>query len=152
MQTLDIVQRCMSLDENVFITLDKPEDIEAELIQALTEIGFFAPILDKATIFDVDTLLHAFYQNCEFPSYFGFNWDALDECLRHFEDKPAKGYVLIYRNPRPLRVLHPDAWEILVDLFETANRSWLKYNTPFKVVLPAYIFSINTENNVPIKA
>ena len=77
------------------------EEVKEELIQALTLKGMFVTVLDKAMIFDVDTLLHAFYQNCEFPSYFGFNWNALDDCLCDFHWKPAIGYVLIYRNLLP---------------------------------------------------
>lgn len=40
-------------------------------------------------------LFQAFAKDLEFPSYFGFNWDALDECVADLEWLPANGYMII---------------------------------------------------------
>jgi hypothetical protein len=40
-------------------------------------------------------LFQAFARDLEFPSYFGFNWDALDECVADLEWLPAAGYMIV---------------------------------------------------------
>ena len=46
-----------------------------------------------------DELLKALYYLLWFPGYFGFNWDALYDCLNDFEWIPAKIVVVHERLP-----------------------------------------------------
>lgn len=53
----------------------------ADIVSALRLEGCRAVLIDRAPVFDKPTLLHALYQACGFPAYFGFNWDALSDVL-----------------------------------------------------------------------
>jgi RNAse (barnase) inhibitor barstar len=72
-----------------------------DTIAELREAGYFAVLVDRAPVFSKETLLHALYQSCMFPAYFGFNWDALEDTLKTDwlePTQPFKGYVLVFRN------------------------------------------------------
>ncbi|MFI7491414.1 barstar family protein [Micromonospora echinaurantiaca] len=49
---------------------------------------------------------HVFYEFSDallFPGYFGWNWDALSDCLRDLSWLPADGYLIVVENaPRLL--------------------------------------------------
>ncbi|WP_233257717.1 barstar family protein [Micromonospora sp. S4605] len=49
---------------------------------------------------------HVFYEFSDallFPGYFGWNWDALSDCLRDLSWLPADGYLIVIENaPRLL--------------------------------------------------
>ena len=71
-----------------------------DVIRELRSAGYFAVLVDRAPVFDKETLLHALYQSCVFPASFGFNWDALEDTLLDFSwlDQEVTGYVLVFRN------------------------------------------------------
>ncbi|AEB44545.1 hypothetical protein VAB18032_17205 [Micromonospora maris AB-18-032] len=52
---------------------------------------------------DADQVLYDFSDALCFPRYFGWNWDALSDCLEDLHWLPADGYLLIVDNaPRLL--------------------------------------------------
>lgn len=72
-----------------------------DVLGELREAGYFAVLVDRAPVFNKETLLHALYQSCMLPGYFGFNWDALEDTLASDWLEPVhpfKGYVLVFRN------------------------------------------------------
>lgn len=68
--------------------------LDPELAKALKAEGYFVTLVDRAPVFNRQTLMHALYQSCEFPAYFGFNWDALYDLL----SQANQGYVLIFKD------------------------------------------------------
>jgi hypothetical protein len=81
--------------EEVFLTPDgglKAEDIERTCLPP----GFFSARLDGAKIKTKRDLLTALAAGLKFPAYFGYNWDALLDCLRSLpEFMNAGGYAVI---------------------------------------------------------
>ncbi|MCA9838699.1 MAG: barstar family protein [Trueperaceae bacterium] len=105
------IQHVLSSDEAI---VEVVTEIGAkELTKILEKEGYFAVLVDRAPVFNKDTLLHAFYQGCEFPAYFGFNWDALEDCLLDFSWIIAEMYVLIFQNYEVLRERTPEVAETL---------------------------------------
>jgi RNAse (barnase) inhibitor barstar len=108
--------------ETPFINLDSELSAKS-VVKRLESEGFFATLVDRAPIFNKDTLLHALYQSCLFPAYFGFNWDALEDCLNDFSWLIAEGYVLVFQDFMVLKERSPEVAEtfetIVSDVFKT---------------------------------
>ena len=82
----------------------------------------FATVVDRAPVFSKETLLHAIYQSCQFPATFGFNWDALYDCLLDFSWIPQQKLVLIFKDLELLKIRQLEGFnsfmEILSDIAE----------------------------------
>lgn len=73
-----------------FRYVDHPETYHAE---GVYEVRIPAGITNKRI------LLRHFARSLKFPKYFGWNWDALDECLRDLS---------WLTDPKPIVVIHHD--------------------------------------------
>lgn len=95
--------------------------------------------LDGTKMFDADHALYEFSDALLFPDYFGWNWDALSDCLRDLGWLPADGYLIVVENAT--RVLPDDATgrHALFSILIRAARHWSsplgKTPAAFKVVL-----------------
>ena len=78
--------------------------------------GYRAVVVDRAPVFDKETLLHALYQGCGFPAYFGFNWDALADTLKDTEGHDARPLILLFRDFDLLRKRAPEVAELFLDI------------------------------------
>ncbi len=96
----------------------------ADLVAGLELEGHRAVIVDRAPVFDKQTLLHALYQGCVFPAYFGFNWDALADALMGTLPDPADGHrgaehlplILIFQDFDLLQTRDPEVAAIFLDI------------------------------------
>ncbi len=68
-----------------------------------------------------EALLQALYDGLQLPGYFGFNWDALSDCLQDFHWLQERAVVLRHRDipALPLRELR-----IYLEVLEEAVSSW----------------------------
>ncbi|HMM71866.1 MAG TPA: barstar family protein [Rhodocyclaceae bacterium] len=65
------------------------------------------------------------------PEWFGYNWDALSDCLTDLSWKEAPGYVLrIAHAERWLRE-EPDDWRVLCDALRDVSDYWRHEAVPF---------------------
>ena len=82
-----------------------------------------------------EELLRALCEGLRFPGYFGFNWDALSECLRDFHWMNERTIVLSHAdNPRLPSVEYSTYLEVLahaVGSWGGDDEHW------FRVVFPA---------------
>ena len=69
-----------------------------------------------------------------FPDYFGFNWDAAEECLSDLGWYGGPVVLLIDSTETPARMA-PDAWQTLLDLLSDAADFWKAQGRPFVVFL-----------------
>ena len=88
-------------------TLDLPAAIVAEI---------------PAGISSKRELLSALSRSLHFPSYFGHNWDALDECLTDLSWLPA-GDVLVIHKDLPLE-MDSEACSIYLSILWDAAKRW----------------------------
>lgn len=70
------------------------------------------------------TLLTEFANKLKFPSYFGHNWDALDECLRDLSWLPCSGYVILITDAEELLRANEDDYATFVDVVSSAGEYW----------------------------
>jgi RNAse (barnase) inhibitor barstar len=107
-----------------------------DLEKTLFDHGFFVARIDRAKVFSKDTLLHALYQSCQFPAYFGFNFDALEECLNDFSWLEAKGFALVFHDFALLEERAPeDAKTFLEIVRDVSQRRYEDHVAPLKLVL-----------------
>lgn len=92
--------------------------------------------LDGSGICDKRSLLDRCAEEFALPSYFGRNWDALQDCLKDLSWVPAsRGYLVVYDHWGELADADPASHRTLVDIFETAVTFWRGTSTPMAVLL-----------------
>jgi hypothetical protein len=92
--------------------------------------------LDGAGVRDKRTLLTRCAEEFALPSYFGHNWDALQDSLRDLSWTPANcGYLVVYDHWGELADADPAAHRVLMDVFATAVDHWRHTATPMAVLL-----------------
>jgi hypothetical protein len=112
--------------------LDGTDDTSA-IGEQVTRLGWRFFYLDGADARDKASFLRAVAAACDFPDWFGSNWDALADCLSDLSWAPAPGYVLLYD--------HHDAyapapeWPMVLDIFAATARRWDRADVPFCVLL-----------------
>ncbi|MGC4806751.1 barstar family protein [Micromonospora sp. DT233] len=81
-----------------------------ELITVLPTSGTFVVArLDGTRMADAAQIFYDFSDALLFPSYFGWNWSALSDCLRDLQWLPADGYLVIIEDaPRILPESAPE--------------------------------------------
>ncbi|MCF7830820.1 barstar family protein [Candidatus Gracilibacteria bacterium] len=72
-------------------------------------------------------LLQSLYKILQFPDYFGFNWDALIDCLGDFHWLKAKNLVLVHED---IPFKNKELKELLVylDILNITIEDWKEYN------------------------
>ena len=61
--------------------------------------------IDLNGVHSKHTLLEVIARELRIPDYFGHNWDALEECLRDFDE--GKGWLIIFESADSLLRLPP---------------------------------------------
>jgi hypothetical protein len=75
----------------------------------------------------------------QFPSYFGENWDAFEECLSDLEWLPGKGLVLLVTQADRILELAPHELNTWGDVLKMAAAEWraIHPDAPFHLVFHA---------------
>lgn len=98
---------------------------QAEMIRAtLSGADVLIIELDGSKMRTVDGLFSEYQRGFLFPEYFGWNWNAFDECIRDLEWLPARKYVTIIG--RADQLLSKEGAEITTYLriIQSAGKSW----------------------------
>jgi RNAse (barnase) inhibitor barstar len=103
--------------------------------------GFVMRVLQGRKCRTKSALFSEFARVLEFPSYFGKNWDAFEECLTDLEWLPAAGYLLIITDAE--QVLNDDDQEdykTFINILQETGKVWGtehagRPETPFHAVL-----------------
>ncbi len=82
--------------------------------------------LDGEKITSKAEFLQAAAQALQFPAYFGYNWDAFEDCLTDLDRLTGKGHVLLYSQPESFAKANPKDWQTLMAIFRSATKDWLK--------------------------
>ena len=99
-----------------FYFIEKTEEIKNR------ENAYFVIITNDN--FSEEDLLNEYYIKLKFPPYFGFNWDAFNDCLRYLENIEQKN-VIIYHPQLPQ--LNEKDLKIYLKILRDAVRLWKKY-------------------------
>lgn len=91
--------------------------------------------LDGEQVTDKASFLRVCAEAVEFPTYFGYNWDALEECIGDLSWAPAQGYVILYDSMWPIAAAKPDEWCIARSILASAVEVWRARGLPMFVLL-----------------
>jgi Barstar (barnase inhibitor) len=101
----------------------------------LQKLGTEIFYLDGREIRDTQSFLQKVAEVMRFPDYFGYNWDALDECITDLDWCPAARYILIYDYPEAFSKAEPEQWKVAYDILRSAVEYWQGSDTPLEVLL-----------------
>lgn len=110
------------------------DEVDRLGVPAMTEGRLIRAEVDGTALTTERGLFDALSAALQFPSYFGMNWDALDECLRDMEWLPAKGYVLYVYEADHLWRDAPHLAGKLVMSWLFAAESWSHHAVSFHLV------------------
>jgi Barstar (barnase inhibitor) len=108
--------------------------LPADLTNGANQQGIQFFYLDGSQICGKETFLIKVAEAMKFPDYFGFNWDALDECITDLGWCPANRYVLIYDQPEVFSKADPTQWKIANDVLQSAIDYWRNTETPLDIL------------------
>ncbi|MEY6432114.1 barstar family protein [Thioalkalicoccus limnaeus] len=115
MTTTDELVEQILTAESAILTVPR-EWLVAAVGTALEGAGYRVVLVDRAPVFDKDTLLHALYQGCAFPAYFGFNWDALADMLTAKQTDDDRPMILVFQQFESLRRRAPEVAETFLEI------------------------------------
>ncbi|MEV4703380.1 barstar family protein [Actinoplanes sp. NPDC049316] len=119
------------------------EQAKESLLDVFPRSGTIAVArLDGAALPDEDSVFLGFYEAFRFPDYFGWNWDALSDCLRDLGWHTADRYLILIDHAE--RALGGDRRQrrLLFSTLRRAAAEWANpmlsgraHPVPFQVVL-----------------
>ncbi|MEV7024746.1 barstar family protein [Kitasatospora sp. NPDC093558] len=80
--------------------------------------------LDGAEMCDEQGLFEQMSVRLRFPVYFGWNWNALSDCLRDMKWAPADHYLIVIERSAHMLQEYPEDRETLLRILNTAGRCW----------------------------
>lgn len=104
----------------VFRAVDSP----AELESAAQSAGLPLVGVDASAARTKSQMLGLLGKVLAFPSWYGRNWDALEDCLTDASWLPEKGQVIRIEGFEAYAEADPDGFAILLDIFKTSAEFW----------------------------
>ena len=98
---------------------------------------------NKYLIFSIDgtkinskkDLLSRLASEMKFPTYFGNNWDALEECLKDLNWFIENGYVIRFINADKFIKDHPSDFRVLIEIAEAVANHWKFHKVEFILIV-----------------
>ena len=101
-----------------------------ELCCEAEQAGWQCFCVDGSTVHDKASFLSTFAAALHFPSYFGHNWDAFEECLNDMlaeNQQDSKGIVILFDGASAFAHNHPADWATASSILYTAAATWAKH-------------------------
>jgi len=114
------------------LSLDVKQGIREVVEQIAAEPGTKVFYLDGKKINGKETFLSKAAEAMQFPTYFGANWDAFDECITDLTWCPAERYVIFYDDADIFAQAEPTQYQIALDILNSAKEYWQAKNITLK--------------------
>jgi RNAse (barnase) inhibitor barstar len=112
-----------------------PPEKSTEVLDTFVSKKYAIFSVDGTGLNSKEELLSRLSQAMKFPSYFGSNWDALEECLNDLEWLPAKGYVIQFKNADNFIKRYTSDFEVFTQIIESVSSSWKRKKADFILVV-----------------
>jgi RNAse (barnase) inhibitor barstar len=103
--------------------------------KAAIKNGLDFTYMDLKKVVDKDSFLMIMSRTLKFPTYFGMNWDALNDCLTDMSWKPAIGYVIVFTNFKSISENMAAEIQIIRNIFDSSAQYWKQKKVQFYIVL-----------------
>ncbi|ANF95956.1 barstar family protein [Paenibacillus bovis] len=135
---------CISLEKPYFYVKypDKMEFSEPWIQNSNNSPNVKITFLDGDHCTTVEGLFKEFNEKFDFPSYFGWNWNALDECLSDLDWLDAHGHIACIRNAEKLLGLYDSDLLIILDILKMNVLEWNKGRSYFSPEKPPMPFNV----------
>ena len=104
------------------------------LLAAAQALGLAVRKLDAASIKTKSQFLGLLGRALTFPSWYGRNWDALEDCLTDLSWIEDGGLLVEVEGYATYAQADPDGFAILLDIFKTSAEYWRSEGRPFWVI------------------
>ena len=108
-----------------------PEKHLDDLLAAAAACGFVVRRVKLSGVRGKQGLMRSLAATLEFPQWFGYNWDALADCLGDLSWLPAKGYLLILEDAAHFCSRHEPECAAALQLLGEAADIWRAQGVPF---------------------
>ncbi|MEH2445895.1 MAG: barstar family protein [Nostoc sp.] len=115
-----------------FLSIDVKQGIREAVERIAAEPGTKVFYLDGKKINSKETFLSKAAEAMQFPRYFGFNWDAFDECITDLTWCPAERYLIFYDDADIFAQAEPTQYQIALDILNSAKEYWEANNITLK--------------------
>ena len=115
-----IVQAILA-DDSAIVRWPEQSSADNEIgrvMDAIDASRFHAVWVDVEPVEDKTTLLTALYAALQLPSWFGFNYDALQDALEMLQPFKGRMWVLVFRNFKALERNDAECARIFLDIFK----------------------------------
>lgn len=112
-------------------------DLDPAVAGAAHSHGWTSLTLDLSVTVDKQSLLVELAKACEFPDYFGHNWDAAADCLQDLSWLASAPIVLFVRSGDNFKRSHQRLATVLVDVLVETIEHWVERGVVFQVLWDA---------------
>lgn len=109
--------------------------LPVELESAARDAGLRYARIDAAAVRTKSAFLGLVARTLAFPSWFGRNWDAFEDCLTDLSWIEQPGLVIVIEGFETYAQADPGGFAILLDIFKTSAEYWRGEGRPFWVIL-----------------
>ncbi|MFF7274410.1 barstar family protein [Streptomyces griseorubiginosus] len=119
-----------------------PTDVNISIADALPSTGSaFTARMQGLDMSDADGVFSQFYENLRLPAYFGWNWDALRDCLEDLDWIDVNRYHLVIDDADSVLAGSPGERATLFRILSNAAKYWArKPDFPEKVKVTFSVF------------
>ncbi|HLN88423.1 MAG TPA: barstar family protein [Candidatus Limnocylindrales bacterium] len=109
-----------------------------EIVAGAKTVGLDVFKIDLAGAHGKTDLLDRFAKVLRFPTHFGKNWDALNDCLTDLDWLSGQGLVLIVTGAKDFAKAHEEAFQTVFDVLDGAAAYWRERKKPFWVMIQSH--------------
>lgn len=80
--------------------------------------------LDGGKMSTADEVFEQFSDALDFPAYFGWNWNALFDCLSDLSWRPADSYLIIVEHAEEILLDKKEEFSTLFSILSRSAREW----------------------------
>ena len=118
---IESIVQAMLADDSAIVRWPEQSSADNEIgrvMDAIDASRFHAVWVDVEPVEDKSGLLTALYAALQLPSWFGFNYDALQDALEMLEPFNGLTWVLVFKNFGALERNDPECARIFLDIFK----------------------------------